>query len=672
LGDCLAIVAAETERIAEQAASLIRVEYEILPAIFDPEEAMRESAPPVHEKGNLLSHHRVRKGDLAQGMAESEVIVEGRYTTPFVEHAYLETEVALAIPNPDGTITIRGSIQLPFSARRAVSDALGIGLSSVRVVPATIGGSFGGKDDSVSELCCHAALLARVTGRPVRIANSREESFLASYKRHPCILKYRVGARKDGTLLALQASVIADAGAYASLSPFIVWRAAVHAAGPYRIPHVSVDTYAVYTNNTYTGAMRGFGSPQVHFAVESLLDELADTLGMDPLEVRLRNALEAGSTTATGQLLEESVGLKETLRAARAASRWDEKRFCSAPVGVARRRGIGVACGYHGVSLGAEGVDAVAAQVQVTQDGQVLIMTGLTDVGAGVKTAYAQIAAQELGVSLDSVQVLEVDTSAIADSGPTVASRATTMGGMAVAKACALVKGNLARVAGASLGEHPDALVFADAVIRCSHDPAKCIPFNDAALTAYQQGTSLLAASWHEAPPTTWDEELAQGNAYFAYHFGTQIAEVDVDIETGQVQVLNIVAAHDVGKAINPEAVRGQIFGGVVMGVGFALLEDFRIHQGLSETLSFDEYSLPTALDVPEIVPIIVEDPCSRGPHGAKGTGEPTTLPTAPAILNAIFNATGRRIRDLPANLERVLLGRALSKHDRSSPTVGA
>ena len=669
-GDGVAMVAAETPDTAERALERIDVIYEDLPGVFDPEEAMEPGAPLIHEDSetgdsNVFVHHKVRSGDVEAGFEEAEVVLERTYRTQHIDHAYLEPESVMAETTEDGGIRVTGCIQNIFSTRRSMAAVLGLDLAWVTVKHATMGGSFGGKDEVMTQMACRAALLARACGRPVKMTNTRESSMAESYKRHPYVLHYRLGARRDGSLTAMDIRLIADGGAFASMSPFVTWRSTVQATGPYHCSNVKTDVYAVYTNNCYTGAMRGFGSPQVNFAVESLMDELAQEVGLDPLELRLRNGFERGSVTATGQLLDHEVSLKEVLTRSVEKAGWAEKRrtFTEANKKAEgpKRRGIGLACSYRGVALGAEGVDAVGVIVSVQTDGSIIVSAGLTDMGQGLQSALSLIAAEVLGVDLKRMRFFNVHTGRVPDSGPTVASRSTTMGGQAAKKAAEAVRDVLFEVAAGALGVPTKSLEAAGGMISIPGE-GKSMSFDEAVDEAFSQGRPLLGFGWHKGLPTSWDEEEGRGDAYFTYVYGTNVAEVEVDIETGKIDVVRVTAAHEVGRAISPAMVRSQIYGGVAMGMGYGALERYTIEQGVPKSLNFEEYLVPTAMDVPPIEPIIVENPDPAGPFGAKSIGEPTAELMAPALCNAIFHATGRRIDRLPADLETVLLGRPLEK----------
>ncbi|KRT34524.1 xanthine dehydrogenase family protein molybdopterin-binding subunit [Acetomicrobium hydrogeniformans] len=664
IGDGVAMVAAESLDIAAKALEAIEVEYEEIEGIFDPLESKESHLIHPDRDSNEVVHHKLRKGNVEEGFAGSDVIIEREYETQFVEHSYIEPEAVVAVPHENGSLlTIYGSVQNVFATRDAVARCLKADLSKVRVVQNHIGGSFGGKDEVVSAMACRAALLALKTDRPVKMVNTREESILESYKRHPYKMKYKVGATKDGKLMAMEIEAIADGGAYACQTPFVTWRSVVQATGPYEVPNVKTDTYGYYTNNVYTGAMRGYGSPQVIFANESLMDELAQELGISPLEIRLKNILRNGSITASGQKLDRhEVSLAEVMKKAAEAIGYEKKyREYSKPQKGDKRRGIGMAISYRGCSLGAEAVDAAGTVLSIQKDGSVYLYSGLAENGQGLKTAFCQIAAEELGIEMKHITFLEANTLISPDSGSTVASRSTLVGGSSVMRAAESAKRALSLFLAEEFGLTSSDLVFKENWIY-TPDGKKLISFAEAANKAFWAGVQLSHVGWYVAPSIHWDEEEGKGSPYFTYVYGCQIAEVEVDMGTGEVTVLNMAAAHDVGRAINPEMLKGQIYGGVMMGLGYGIMEEVETDEGYIANTNFDEYIIPTSKDMPNIIPIIVENPDPDGPFGAKSIGEPTLELGAAAIANAIAQATGRRIRSLPLNLERVLLGHPLRK----------
>jgi len=646
VGDAIALVAAETEEVAEQALELIQVDYEPLPVVTSPQQALAPDAPLVHDGGNLLKHIQVRKGDAEQGFAEADVIVERGYRTPRQEHAFMEPEAGVAAIDEEGKITVYVGSQIPFDDRRQIAASLAIPEEKVRVKATQVGGAFGGKEDVSVQI--HAALLAQATGRPVKLVFTREESLIVHPKRHATTIRLKTGATSDGTLTAVQAEIYGDAGAYASLSEHVMTRAATHATGPYDVPNVEIDCYAAYTNNVPAGAFRGFGVPQSAFAVESQMDILAEKLGLSPFEIRRKNALRIGSVTATGQVLRESVGLLETI--ARVEEEVQSSKFKVQSSKSEIRRGWGVACAYKNVGLGGGAADRAGAEVELTDDGRAIVRAGAAEVGQGLVGVLALVAAEELGLPYDQVEVLVADTDRTLDGGPTTASRQSFITGNAARLAAKRVREALAEVASGELDAPPDRLVFEDGRV---HAGEKSISLAEAVALAKGEGREVRASVVYEAPETAPLGEV--GDMHFAFGYATQAALVEVDTDSGQVEVLKVIAAHDVGRALNPLAVAGQIEGGVVMGIGIALQEEFVMEEGIPKTTSLARYKIPSIKRTPEIVSIIVEDKASEGPYGAKGIGEIPSIPTAPAIINAIYNATGVRLYSLPATPKKVL-----------------
>ena len=663
MGDAVAVIAARDMKTAEKAARLVEVQYEPLPVVVDQEEALSPNAPKIHEKGNLICHHKVRKGNIEHGFKEADIIVERLFKTQMIEHSYIEPESVVAEPLEDGGVRVTGCMQNIYTTRRVLSAVLNLPLHKIECVQTHIGGSFGGKDDSMNIIASRAALLALKTNRPVKITYTREESMIDSYKRHPYKLYYKIGLKKDGSICAMEIKIFANGGAYASMSEFVTWRSVVQATGPYRVPNVSTDIYAAYTNLNYTGAMRGFGSPQIILANETLMDECAQLLGIDPYTFRKKNLFVTGDTTATGQVLPGYVSINDVVDAVVRASDYLNKwRMYKERQGepAVKKRGIGLACSYRGVSLGAEGADFGSCVVNLQEDGTATLSIGITDMGQGARTAQAQFVSELLGLTLDRIKVLEINTSRSPDSGPTVASRGTLIAGNAIKDACSKIRKTLERVATDFVGTSQE-FVFEDNMI-INPGTNQSVPIERVIRECVKRKLPLSEAGFYAAPHTNWHEEEGQGLAYFTYVYGANVAEVEVDTETGKVEVLKVWSAHEVGRAINPEGVKGQIYGGVAMGLGLGLIEEFEFKDAVPQTINFDEYLIPTSMDVPEVVPIIVENPDPVGPFGAKSVGEPANELAAPAILNAIFNATGKRITETPANLEVVLLGKKLKK----------
>ena len=661
VGDGVALVAAETEAIAQHALELIQVEYESLEPVFDPREALKEAAPKIHDEGNLLSFNKLRKGEVEKAFQEAEVVLERTYEVPFIDHAYLEPDISMAVPQANGTMLVEGPMQAPFTVRRNINAVLGVPLNMVRVRQVPMGGGFGGKEDSPIDLGCRAAVLAHHCGRPVRMSLEREEVMLQTCKRHPMIMDVKIGAKKDGTLLAFQGVIYDEQGAYAGLGPVIppAGGSHVHAMimmpGPYEIPNVKVDAYLCYTNNPYGGAMRGFGAPQVHVAHEQAMDELAEQLGMNPVEIRRKNGFKLGSVTATGQVLDQSVGLIDTLEASEKAFNWEQKCAETGYVDVegTKRRGVGVGMGWYRTSIGTYS-DACGANIHVHEDGSVLLFTGITEMGQGAHTMLPQICAEELGVRMEDIRYVQPDTDIVPESGPTVGSRSTTLMGNAIVLAARQVKESILDAAAEMLNVPSERLEAKDRKIYDRQNQDSFVSFKEAAFKCMVTGRRLIGQGWWAPPKPSLDSETGQGDPYFVYTYSTHMAEVIVDVETGEVEITDYVAAFDIGKAINPKAVEGQIEGGVAMGLGYALMEEVVVEKGVIQNLSLRNYLIPTSLDVPDIKPIILEVENKHGPYGGKGIGEMPNIPATPAIVNAIANACGGRVRSLPADPERV------------------
>lgn len=658
-GDVVAVVAAETAEIARTARDLIIVEYEPEEPLLSPEAALAPDALLVHpgRKDNVVTAFRVRRGDMKKGYRQSETIVEGEFQTSFVEHAYMEPESCVAVPEPDGSVTVYGGMQHPFSTRRVVAAATGLSLARSRVVQTTLGGGFGGKDDTISVVCARAALLALRTGRPVKMTLTREESIRESYKRHPFHWRYKAGIAKDGTFRAMDIDLVADSGPYCATSPFVIWRPTVQCTGPYLVPNVRCDTKAVYTNNTFTGAMRGFGSPQHVFACESFIDMCAERVGMDPLAFRKKNFFRQGATTHTGQKLSRhKVAIGEVTEKALRSIGWKKKYpLCSR----GRLRddgplyGIGFATSYRGCSLGAEGNDFCSAIVGIQPDGSALLEVGVSENGQGLKTAMAHILAGELGISEEQIRFVDTDTSSIPDGGPTVASRGTIVGGNAVIDAADRIKGMMAPVLKGLIGPSKKGYIYKKGRVT-NPTNKKSVPFENTVAACHQNKMYLHALGVFQGPKVSWDEHTGQGDAYFTYVYACQACELTVDPKTGKVIVQRVVAAHEVGRAINPQMALGQIFGGVVMGLGFALSEEIRHQNGVIQNLNFNTYRIPRSTDVPEMTAILVENPDPVGPWGAKSLGEPTNELMGGAVANALAAATGVRFLQTPITAEKV------------------
>ena len=653
VGDAVALVAAETREIATQALDLIEAGYEPLPVVSDPVLARRPEAPRIHDQGNLLKHIKVRKGDVELGLREAEIVLDRTFHTPITEHAFLEPECSVARPLADGRMEVYVGSQIPYADREQIAASLAVPQTSVRVIGMLIGGGFGGKEDITGQI--HAALLARATGRPVKVLYDRHESLLVHPKRHATQIRVTLGARRDGTLVAAQTELYGDTGAYASLGDKVMTRATTHSAGPYVIPHVRADCYAMYTNNPPAGAFRGFGVTQSCFAIESVIDELAAELGLDPIEIRRRNALRVGAETNTGQRLTESVGLLECIDRLEVELRrrvdGDPFRARMVPGAPAQRRAWGFAVGFKNTGLGGGAPDKAGAEVELYDDGRLEVRTASTEIGQGLVTVLQLIAAEEMGVPVEGVRVLLSDTDLTPDGGPTTASRQTFVAGNAVLHAARALR----QAAAATVAEHldcpPEQVRFVEGLAQVGD---RRVPLGSVAGWMRAEGRQPRTAYEYWAPET---QPLGSGgDIHFAYAFAAQAAEVEVDVETGEVRVLQVIAANDVGRALNPLGLQGQVEGGVMMGIGNALTEEFIVDDGVVFTDRLARYRMPSIVQTPEIVSIVVEHPVSSGPYGAKGVGEIVSIPTSPAITNAIYNACGVRVRRLPVDQDWLAL----------------
>lgn len=671
VGDAIAVVAAETPEAAAAGINAIVVEFEPLPGVFDPESALQPDSPLVGTlneasdelpNGNLVSRAIVRNGDPTDFFADADVVLEREYTTPCQEHAYIEPEGAVAVPTLDGSVIVYADDQSPFINRGILAQVLGLPEEKARVIQAFVGGAFGGKDDLNYETSAQAAKLALKTGRPVRLLITREESMVASYKREYTKGKVKLAATSDGQLLAAKVSLYMDSGGYASMTPFVGWRAAMHAAGGYRYEAAHIDVYGTYTNNGWSGAFRGFGNTDATAIIERAIDELAGELGLDPLEFRLKNAVRQGDKVCTGNVLDIEVGLVAALEWVREASGWDTKRaaYARQPADAAIRRGIGVAMTYHGTSLGAEGADFAVSTLAINPDYSIALTSGLTDYGQGARTVFPLVVAEVLGVDLDRVYMPRPDTETARNSGPTVASRASVLGGNAARVAAEQLRLLLTAAAADLLHCSTQQIIrHNEQFIGPNEEP---VAFEAVVDHARRLGLELSTTGRWDMPDIHWNMETGQGRPYNTYSFGAQVIEVDVDMGTGKVDVLGVWAAHDGGKLLFPIGAYGQMYGGITQGIGYGLLEEFSFDEGYPRSVNFDSYLIPTALDVPDIDAHFVETHWDMGPFGAKNLAEPVMIPTAPALLNAVSHATGRRFRDAPASLERVLLGQPLWK----------
>ena len=649
MGEAVALVAAETEEIAESALGLIKVEYQPLPGVFDPLEAMEPNAPQVEEgHPNLITHYEVIKGNVEKGFSEADVILENTYRVPFVDHAYMEPESGMAWTDENGVINIRVSTQV-IEYFREVANVLGLPHNRVRVIGTYVGGGFGGKSDITVE--SFLALLTYKTGRPVKITYSREESIVCHSKRHPYIMEYKTGAKKNGQLTALAAKLVSDAGAYVYLSPWVLLFSMVYAAGPYRIPHVKVDGYTVLTNNTFTSANRGFGAPQVCFAYESQMDELAKLLELDPLDIRNINYLEKGEALATGQVLEHHVALKDTT--GRAFQSLGEKTAITIDK---MKIGQGIASGMMGYGRLMLFHDTSRSHVSIEMDGSVTIRAGIQDIGGGQASSLCQIVAEILGVSFEDVKIYIADTALTPLAGRATATRQLYMSGNATLMASQELRKTLLKKAGQMMWIDPQRLNLVDREVIDMEGTGKSVSLTEVVKACASDGLPLHNVSLFKAPFRDLTQyKRIEGQFIPDFTFGSHAAEVAVDEDTGRVQVLKLVSCYDVGRAINPSSVEGQLEGGAIYGMGYALTEEVILEKGVTTTPSLSEYLLPTSMDVPNVQTILLESGEGLGPFGARGIGEPAVCSVAPAICNAIYDAIGVRILDLPLTPEKIV-----------------
>ncbi len=668
MGEAVALVAAETLEQAERAIRAIRVEYDPLPGIFDPREALRPDAYRVGEADtNLVCNYKIRRGDVGAAFRDADVIVEGSYHVPFGDHVYLEPESGVAWIDEDGVITIRVSTQV-IEHFRDVADILRIPHNKVRVIAPMLGGGFGGKEDMTVEV--YLALLTYKTRRPVSLTYTREESLLAHSKRHPYYMTYRTGATNDGKLVAVEAELISDAGGYAYLSPWVLLYSTVCAVGPYKVPNVKVDAYAVLTNNTFTSAYRGFGAPQVCFAYELQMDQLAAKLGLSPLEVRLRNYLHTGDETGTGHVMGTAVCTDETARRAVAA--------LGEPTQPRRPReliGRGIASSMQSYGRLIYMHDSARSYVGFELDGTVVLRCGVQDIGGGQVSSLIQIAAEVLGVTMDDVTAYFGDTALTPLAGTTTATRQLYMSGNATLKAARAVRDALVDKAAEILDVSPDRIELRDKTLRVmpagedDADVPEPLPLKTVLQACASAGIPLWNLAQFNAPSReVEDVQDVHGQILPDFTFGTHAAEVAVDADTGQVEVLKFIAAFDVGQAINCLSAEGQLEGGSICGLGYALLEDVKLTEGRTMTPALDTYLIPTSKDSPDVVSIMVESGGGLGPFGAKGIGEPSSTSGAPALANAVADAIGVRITELPLSPERILRAIRTTKEDVALP----
>lgn len=635
IGDQVAVVIAESEEIANRAVQLIQVDYEDLPVVTDVFEAIKPDAPLLHpdRDSNTFVHYRIRNGDVDTAFKQADVIVEGNYTTPVQEHAYLQPEAGLGYIDENDKVTVIVGGQWTHKDREQVAHALNLPEEEVRIIYPAIGGAFGGREDmSVQIILALAAYKLKQLGtpRPVKIIWSREESIIGHHKRHPYFIKTRWGATKEGKIIAAEVDMYADGGAYIYTSPKVLGNATLMCTGPYEIPNVRVDSYSVYTNNIPNGAFRGFGGPQGAFAAESQMNKLAEKLGMDPVEIRMKNLLHTGSILSVGTPLPGYVSLPEVMEKAALTAGWQKtdtgwKKPGLDTTGNGKKpylkKGIGISCAFKNVGFSFGAPEKCSARIELrgkTEIEEAILYHSAAEVGQGVHTAMRQMAADALGIPMDKVILIASDTSVTDNSGSVSASRMTFMSGNSIRGAAT------------------------------------------EALKKWQNEERPAEASFTYIPPKTtpYDPETGKCEPNFAYGYVAEVVEAEVDTDTGEVRLVNVICVDDVGQAVNPQQVEGQVEGAVVQAAGYALMENFIEKDGYALTQTLSTYLIPTVLDIPEKVDtVIMEITDENGPFGARGMGEMPYLPLASAVTAAVHDATGVWFDQFPLIPERVLRG---------------
>ncbi len=652
-GDEVAAVAAVDADTAEEALELIRVEYEELPYVISPLDAMKSGAPLIHEDkpGNIAADFKIEAGDVDRALDDSYVVYEDHFYTNQVYQAYMEPMSTLADVDLSGRVTIWTGTQIPNMMRMTYAKALGMAPDNLRIVVPEYGGAFGAKMENNIHLV--AAVLAQKSGRPVKLVNTRHEDFIAGNPRVPMHFDIKIGATQNGILTGKDVKVVGAAGARLVYSQVIVATACYRVDSLYRFKNVRARGYTVYTNTVPTACFRGFGNSQSTFVLESALDELATRLKMDPAELRIKNGMGSNETSVHGWKIGSS-GLRECVTKASDAANWIQKKKDKTPF-----KGIGLSCCNHvsGNRPFAREFDGGSGIVRIGKDGRITVFHGESDMGQGQNTTFAQIVAERLGVTMDMVNVAQVDTDISPFGLGSFATRGTLMGGNGVLAAAKDAYEQMADIAADMLNVKPSDVQCRKGMFFHTDSPDTKISFQKVAseATIRHHGAPIVGTGFYQPPTELPDPETKKGNISPAYPFGCQIAEVEVDPDTGQVSVTNFVAAHDVGRAINPMATEGQIQGGIAQGLGWTLMENMAYENGKIINADFVDYIVPSSFDIPDITTILVEPIEPNGPYGAKGIGEPALNPTMAAITNAIYDATGVRIRELPVNPQKLL-----------------
>ncbi len=651
LGDAVALIAAEDPETAERAAQLVEVDYEQLPVISDPIEAMKPEAPKVHNGGNIQKHERVRVGDVERAFRDAAVVVENTYRTGRQMHMFLEIEAGIGMLDEEGNIVLYVGGQSPYRDQLQVSRALGIKPERVRVVSTPVGGAFGGKEENTVQI--HLALLAMKTKRSVKMVWTREESGVTGMKRHPMTVTMKTGADDGGRLVANQVRIVSDTGAYASLGPTVLDVAVENSCGPYRIPNIDIEAYSVYTNNGVAGAFRGFGAPQVNFALESNMDMIAEKLGIDRLEIRKNNVLHEGDIGPFGYKLLGSVGIYETLLKAESSDVWrNRERYKSTASAPWCKRGVAVSTGVKGFGFGAL-PDFGAASIQITPAGKFVVGVSCPEIGQGATTAYSQIAAEALQTDVKEIYIASADTQLAPDTGTSSASMALVRGGNAILAAAPKMNEILMETAAKILGAPKDELTLQESKI-VSKKNRKAVTYAEIAQYLHQAGGETKVIAGFNVPRVEKPVKGSLEIPHWSYMYASAVALVEVNTLTGETKVLKFFLSPDSGRIINPQSYTGQCEGAIVQGLGFALTEETQIENGIVKTNNFTTYIIPSICDIPEIQVDPVETYEKIGPFGAKGLGEIGIIPVGSAVANAIYDATGARVYTLPATPERV------------------
>ena len=663
VGEPIAAVAAVDEETAEKAIELIEVEYEELPAVLDPEKAMRPDSPVIHEDiskyqakfkadkyGNVCSHTVIEKGDIEEAFGKADFIFEDIFKTPSVHQSYLEPQSVIADIDNIGKITMWTGTRVPFQLRQRLSEAFQVPMTKIRIQSVYTGGVFGGKEPVVPCICF---LLAQKAEQPVSLELTREEEFIATSPRHPSLITLKTGVMNDGTLVARYIRMVLDTGAYATYGPDVLALAVTYGIGPYVIPNVKLDGYCVYTNKEPFGAFRGYGGPQHNFAGESQMGIIAAELGLDPLEFRLKNCYDKdGSELVTGQKLYRNA-VKETLKKIPSAI----SRIKTGSDDGKLKRGQGVAC-----TLQLSGLLQSGAFVKINDDGTVMLLTGAVDVGQGSDTVLSQIVAEELGMNLENISIIAGDTDITPFDFGSVASSDTRTSGTAVMLAAVDARQQLLTLASEKLATDVDDLNISNNRVYVKASPERNVTIQELSMTAlFRQGGPILGSGIFLESEGPIINERCHGFPYtkgFPTFMSTSnFADLKVDTETGQVTLLSIVVAHDLGCCINPMSAEGQVEGSIGQGMGFALMEEIRFDNGVVLNPNFVDYKIPTSMDMPDIISKFVEEPDLTGVYGAKGIGEGALIPTASAIANAVYDAVEVRIKEPPITAEKILKG---------------